>query len=104
MRGTLEPQFQGPGYLQDDWVRLHGYRNRPWDTIVDLWFQYNSLLAALVGNIPEDRLKTLCFIGSNAPVTLDFVIEDYILHMQHHMDLLLRREVITQYPGAQIAR
>lgn len=100
----MESQFQGPGYAQDDWVRLHGYRNMPWETIVSLWFQYNRLLAVLVGNIPEDHLNTFCSIGSNAPVTLKFLIEDYILHMQHHIDQLLRREVITQYPGAQIAR
>jgi hypothetical protein len=31
------------------------------------------------------------------------VIEDYILQMQHHIDQLLRREVITQYPGASSA-
>ena len=104
VRGALEPQFEGPGYSQDEWVRLHGYGNMPWDTIVDLWVQYNSLLGRLVGNIPEDRLKTLCLIGSNAAVTLEFLIEDYILHMQHHIDQLLRREVITQYPGASTAK
>jgi hypothetical protein len=104
VRGALEPQFEGPGYSQDDWVRLHGYRDMPWETIVDLWSQYNSLLAALIRNIPENRLKTLCFIGSNAPVTLGFLINDYVLHMQHHIDQLLCREVITQYPGARMAR
>jgi len=36
VRGALEPQLQGPGYAQDDWVRLHGYSKMPWDTIVDL--------------------------------------------------------------------
>jgi hypothetical protein len=103
VRAALEPQVQGPGYAQDDWVRLHGYGQMPWDTIVDLWFGYNRLLASLIGNIPEDRLKTLCSIGANPSVTLQFLIEDYIFHMQHHIDQLLRREVITQYPGATAA-
>jgi hypothetical protein len=98
--GALEPQFHGPGYSQDDWVRLHGYSKMPWDMIVELWFRYNSLLTGLLENIPESRLETLCFIGTNPPVTLQVLIEDYILHMQHHIDQLLRREVITQYPGA----
>lgn len=100
VNGALEPQFQGPGYAQDEWVRLHAYGKMSWDSIVELWFRYNSLLAELVGNIPEDRLKTLCSIGKNPPVTLQFLIEDYILHLQHHIDQLLRREVITQYPGS----
>ena len=100
VRAVIEAEFRGPGYSQDDWVRLHGYSSMQWDTILSVWFQYNLLLAALVNNISEDRLETPCFIGENPPLTLRFVIEDYILHMQHHIDQLLGRGVITQYPGA----
>ena len=100
VRGAIEAEFRGPGYSQNDWVRLHGYSNMQWETIINLWFQYNTLLVGLVDRIPEDRLEALCFIGTSPAVTLRFVIEDYILHMQHHIDQLLGREVITQYPGA----
>jgi hypothetical protein len=82
-------------------VRLHGYANMKWETIVDVWFQYNRLLVALVDRIPDERLEAPCYIGTSPAVTLRFVIEDYRLHMQHHIDQLLRREVITQYRGAQ---
>ncbi len=97
---AIQPEFHGPGYAQNDWVRLHGYRGMPWETIVNFWFPYNALLARLVENIPDDNLERLCFIGPNPPVTLRFLINDYILHMQHHIDLLLRREIVTSYPGA----
>lgn len=100
--GAIEPQFRGPGYAQDDWVRLHGYSAMSWAAIVDFWSGYNRFLAGLVERIPESRLPTECSIGPHRPVTLRFLIEDYILHMQHHIDQLLRREVITQYPGAAI--
>jgi len=56
----------------------------------------------LVKRIPESRLETPCVIGGSAPVTLRFLIEDYTLHMQHHLDHLLKREKITQYPGAAL--
>ena len=102
VRGAIEAEFRGPGYSQNDWVRLHGYSNMQWETIINLWFQYNTLLVGLVDRIPEDRLEALCFIGTSPAVTLRFVIEDYILHMQHHIDQLLRREVVTQYPGASM--
>jgi hypothetical protein len=101
VRATIGAEFRGPGYAQDDWVRVHGYANMKWETIVDVWFQYNTLLTALVDGIPADRLEAPCYIGTSPAVTLRFVIEDYILHMQHHVDQLLRRQVITQYPGAQ---
>lgn len=43
-----------------------------------------------------------CYIGASPAVTLRFLIEDYILHMQHHIDQLLRRGIVTQYPGTAI--
>jgi hypothetical protein len=100
VRGAAGPEFRGPGYAQDDWVRLHGYRDMKWETIVDFWFQYNAFLAGLVARIPPDRSETLCYIGENNPVTLGFVIEDYVLHMQHHIDQLSSREHVSSYPGA----
>lgn len=98
VRCALEPEFRGHGYAQEAWVQLHGYQRMPWSTIVDFWFQYNSLLAVLVENIPDDRLERLCFIGEHPAVTLKFLIEDYIVHMRYHIDLLLRRDVVTVYP------
>jgi len=100
VRAALSPEFHGPSYAQDDWVRIHGYRDMPWEMLVEFWHRYNMLLAELVTRIPESRLPTPCFIGDGAPVPLAFVIEDYVLHMQHHIDQLLRREVVTPYPGA----
>jgi hypothetical protein len=100
--GALEPQFRGPGYAQEEWVKLHGYSAMHWDAIVDFWFGYNRFLTGLVERIPESRLETECLIGTHRPVTLRFLIDDYILHMQHHIDQLLRREFITQYPGTTI--
>lgn len=97
---ALESQFRGPGYAQDEWVSLHGYRTTPWGGIVDFWLAYNSFLTGLIERIPERRLETQCLIGTNEPVTLWFLIDDYILHMQHHIDQLLRRNVVTQYPRA----
>jgi DinB superfamily len=96
--GALASEFRGPGYAQNDWVRLHGYSAMSWDAIVDFWFAYNQFLTGLIHRIPDSRLETKCLISTNRPVTLGFLIEDYILHMQHHIDQLLRRDVITPYP------
>ena len=47
----------------------------------------------------DDKLGTLCFIGSGEGVSLKFLVEDYMLHMQHHLDHLLQREHVTKYPA-----
>ena len=41
-------------------------------------------------------------IGASDPVTLGFLIEDYIAHMQHHLDHIQGREKLTEYPGAAL--
>jgi hypothetical protein len=67
---------------------------------IDSWRQHNELLLRLVKRIPEERLTVPCRIGTAYSVTLRFLIEDYVLHMQHHLDHILSREKVTQYPGA----
>lgn len=100
VRAALEPEYRGTGYAQNAWVDLHGYQDMPWHSILILWLQLNDLLASLIARIPENRMETQCFIGSAPPVTLAFLIEDYILHMQHHVDHMLKRERVTAYPSA----
>jgi hypothetical protein len=97
---SLQTEFSGPTYEQDGWVRVHGYHEMPWLSVLDAWRQHNELLLRLVKRIPEERLMVPCRIGSAEPVTLRFLIEDYVLHMQHHLDHILSREKLTQYPGA----
>jgi len=101
VRAALEGAYRGPGYAQNDWVHIHAYQEMPWEDIVSTWHTYNKFLASLIANIPANKLAAECFIGSaQAPETLAFVIDDYILHMQHHIDHLLRRQSITEYPQA----
>lgn len=99
---ALGAHFHGPGYAQDDWVGMHGYGDMHWSELVEFWFSYNKLLARLVNRIPESSLDAECRIADHEPVTLGFLIEDYILHAQHHIDQLLRRETVTRYPGAAL--
>jgi hypothetical protein len=96
---TIDTEYRGPGYAQDKWVEAHGYRELPWSMLVDFWYRYNILLAHVVERIPEAHLNNRCVIGWGV-VSLRFVIEDYVLHMQHHLDRILSRGEITQYPGA----
>jgi hypothetical protein len=70
-----------------------------WETLTQFWYAYNSLLAELIRHIPEERLEAAGVVGDST-VTLGFLIEDYVVHLQHHVDQLLGREVITQYPQA----
>lgn len=96
-RAAIEPEYRGDGYAQDDWVRIHNYQEMHWSKIVDFWFHYNSFIASLLSHIPDNKLETLCFIGASQGVSLRFLVEDYMLHMRHHIDHLLGREHVTAY-------
>ncbi len=98
VRAALDGAYQGPSYAQEDWVRVHRYTETPWRELVDLWDAYNRLLARLIAALPAGRLEAECTIAGHAPVTLAWLIDDYIVHMQHHLDLLLLREKVTPYP------
>ena len=95
---TVDGEFRGQSYAQDKWVGAHDYAAMDWSAIVEFWYRYNALLAHLVERIPDNQMDNRCVIGS-VEVTLHFLIQDYVLHMQHHLDHILAREADTAYPG-----
>ena len=74
-----------PRYEQEHWVRVQGYESSPWTELIDLWRLYNRHLAQVITRIPEARLATLCKIGPSDPVTLDYLVRDYVVHIKHHL-------------------
>src|SRR3954451_5851632 len=73
VRAALDGSYEGPSYSQADWVNIHGYASMPWASLLEHWTVQNRLLAEVVGHIPEARLEALCRVGSNSPVTLQFL-------------------------------
>jgi hypothetical protein len=85
VRASIDGNYAGPGYAQDAWVDAHGYAAIDWDTLLAWWRTEHQILMAVVARIPESRFETSCIVGQNAPVSLRFLIEDYIAHQQHHL-------------------
>jgi hypothetical protein len=89
VRAALEGKYKGPKYAQDAWVAAHGYASQTWETLLGWWEAEHEILIAVVDEIPEDRLEASCVVGSDAAVTLRFLIEDYIAHQRWHVKQLL---------------
>lgn len=85
VRAQQTDNFDFPGYAQDEWVRSQAYQDCPWLELVDLWALYNRHLAHVVRRIPDEALAVECRIGTGEPVTLKFLIEDYLAHLHHHL-------------------
>jgi hypothetical protein len=86
VRAALDGHYEGPGYEQKGWVRLHGYSDLSWMSLLRTWRDRNALLARLVERIEEQRLQAPCKIGDGGAVSLQFLIEDYLRHLEHHVD------------------
>lgn len=86
VRTTIDGRYAGPGYAQDAWVNLHGYTRLSWKTLVKWWKVEHDILLAVVERIPEERMTAKCTVGEDAPVTLQYLIEDYIRHQFHHFE------------------
>jgi hypothetical protein len=86
VRASTEGTYAGPGYAQDAWVEAHGYAHLSWETLAKWWNVETDILLAVVERIPEERMNTLCTVGSSAPVTLRYLIEDYTRHQFHHFE------------------
>jgi len=78
-----------PTYNQDEWVRIQRYNEISWSFLVTFWSAYNSHLSHIIECIPEDAISSPCNIGKETPVTLEFVVKDYLRHLQHHLKDLI---------------
>jgi hypothetical protein len=90
VRASIDGHYAGPGYAQDAWVAAHGYANRPWETLLQWWNVEHEILVAAVDHIPEERFETSCTVGAGEPVTLRFLVEDYLRHQRWHFAQLAK--------------
>jgi DinB family protein len=80
-----------PGYEQNHWVRSQGYNDADWPHLVALWTHFNLHLADVIARVPEERYSVPCTIGDSDPVTLEFIIVDYLRHLKHHVAQIRER-------------
>jgi hypothetical protein len=85
VRAAIDGSYQGPTYGQQEWVAAHGYADQPWDTLLQWWRVEHEILAAVVDRVPAERMPCSCMVEGNAPATLQFLIEDYVVHQLWHL-------------------
>jgi hypothetical protein len=71
-------------YSQDDWVNYSHYNELNMEDLIELWRRYNLHLAEIWKRIPEDKFSRTCQTGGE-PVTLQFLVDDYVVHQEHHL-------------------
>jgi len=86
VRAQMEDKIALPGYEQDRWVAIHAYQQRDWNELIQLWTALNRQLLAAADAVQDSVWSHTLSIGAAQPVTLQFVFEDYIRHVLHHLE------------------
>jgi hypothetical protein len=77
-------------YFQEEWVAAQHYQDVNTAELLKLWELVNRQIARVLANYPADRELAQCDNGRYEPSlnTVAFLAEDYIEHMQHHLNQL----------------
>ena len=87
-------------YPQNEWVELQSYNSRDWRQLIFLWKSLNVHIIELVKNIPEEKLfrlttshnfNNICWkeVQEGEKSSLDYLINDYFGHLEHHLKQIL---------------
>ncbi len=75
-------------YDQNQWNACGFYQDIDTEQLISFWTSYNKQLLELAKRIPAERLANPVKIGENM-VTLEFVITDYVEHLEHHLKQIM---------------
>lgn len=99
--GQMQNSLVFQGYEQNEWIRLQNYQKEDWNFLIDLWKLNNLHFIHIVEEISE-RIYTKQFTEHNfdqilsekfekgKPVTLEDLIRDYLSHMKHHINQIVK--------------
>lgn len=89
VRMQLEPQISLPSYKQELWVGAQQYQQESWKVMIQAWEGFNRHLLHVISHVPEDKRANLCSLDGKEPVTLEFLMRDYVQHLAHHLRQIL---------------
>ena len=76
-------------YAQNEWVSLQNYNSKNASEIIQLWEMLNRQVIHILENVPEKNYGLLCKTNEPEPVTLLWLAQDYVVHMEHHLHQII---------------
>ena len=80
----LSQPYTVVGYKQDALMAINRYQELPLDHVLQLWKTLNQQIVYVISTIPADKLPYTVLLASGESYTLEWLVEDYIEHMDHH--------------------
>lgn len=78
-------------YDQNFWVKANNYQSMTSLDVIVMWMLVNFRISEILENMPEENYKKQCNTGKGAPqlYTLEWLAEDYVKHMKHHINQVI---------------
>jgi hypothetical protein len=80
-------------YDQNKWNEYSYYQQIKVDQLIRFWTSYNLQLLELFKLIPSTNLKNECNTGGQNNVTIEWVFNDYVSHLEYHLGQILENEI-----------
>jgi biotin-(acetyl-CoA carboxylase) ligase len=84
VRLQIDNDIEFPKYKQDEWVAVQQWQQKNWKDIIALWNLYNEHIMHTLKYIDKSKLFNTITLGEEI-YTLQFLIDDYVDHMEHHL-------------------
>jgi nitroreductase len=85
----LEDNPELPSYDGEGWAAANAYQHRDWGSLIETWRRSNIDFMEAVEAVPESAWSRTCRIAGSEPLTLRFVFDDYVSHLDHHLEHIL---------------
>lgn len=72
-------------YNQNEWMAAQHYAEAPREEVLSLWVNLNQAVLRSISDLDPSRLNLVFLLEDGGTVTLQWLIEDYLVHMKHHL-------------------
>ena len=76
-------------YDQNKWNEYSFYQQVNGQQIIDFWTTYNKQLLEIIKHISSKDLQRTCKTNTSNEYTLNFLINDYVEHLEHHLKQII---------------
>jgi len=83
-------------YAQEVCVRINNYNTQSMLQLTRLWLLLNQQIVQVLDNMSVEAAQRTCNTGNDAPElhTLQWLAEDYVKHLLHHLHHILNLEQV----------
>lgn len=86
-------------YDQNIWIKTADYQNYNSNDLLNLFLLLNQHFCIIIRNLPIEQYENTTDWGSTTQqlVSLRFVIEDYLKHLEHHVNQLFQENYFKKF-------